>query len=262
MVGTLAFYLTIHPIRQICSCYECFIFRAVRSSNKLLVQGYVKERMRSSLRKFYGWYRDLINQYEVPFSRMLHDILDDDHLHWHPLLMRYYIQFWLFYRSGPSYRIWLFTQLREGFHRTFATGEACQQRTRTPTDTWSCPIWDLQVFKCWDRCLLNLSCFRTFEFRTSIGTSLFCFGCYLCSSHPPMNNYNITCALILEYTNCTSNFADVAQILVLLRFWWIWELVYFATYYQIMTKSWFLLRLNRCVSHIHTDKSEATVNLF
>ena len=49
-------------------------------SNKLLGQGYVKERLRSSLRKFYGRYGDLIKQYEVPLSRMLHDILDDDHL--------------------------------------------------------------------------------------------------------------------------------------------------------------------------------------
>ena len=36
-----------------CSSSECFILRAVRLSNKLLGQGYVKERLRSSLRKFY-----------------------------------------------------------------------------------------------------------------------------------------------------------------------------------------------------------------
>ena len=62
------------------SSYECFIMRVVRLSNKLRGQGYVKERLRSSLRKFYGRYGDLIKQYEVPLSRMLHDILDDDHL--------------------------------------------------------------------------------------------------------------------------------------------------------------------------------------
>ena len=44
------------------------------------IVGYVKERLRSSLRKFYGRYGDLTKQYEVPLSRMLHDILDDDHL--------------------------------------------------------------------------------------------------------------------------------------------------------------------------------------
>ena len=37
-----------------------------------------------------------------------------------------------------------------GFHRTFATGAACQQRTLTPPDTWFCPIRDLQMFFCWD----------------------------------------------------------------------------------------------------------------
>ena len=63
-----------------CSSYECFILRAMRLSNKLLGQGYVKERLKSSLRKFYGRYGDLTKQYEVPPSRMLHDILDDDHI--------------------------------------------------------------------------------------------------------------------------------------------------------------------------------------
>ena len=62
------------------SSYECFILMAMRLSNKLLGQGYVKERLRSSLRKFYGRYWDLIKQYEVPLSRLLHDILDDDHI--------------------------------------------------------------------------------------------------------------------------------------------------------------------------------------
>ena len=63
-----------------CSSYECFILRAMRLSNKFLGQGYVKERLKSSLRKFYGRYGDLTKQYEVPLSRMLHDILDDDHI--------------------------------------------------------------------------------------------------------------------------------------------------------------------------------------
>ena len=63
-----------------CSSYECFNLRAMRLSNKLLGHGYVKERLKSSLRKFYGRYADLTKQYEVPFSRMLQDILDDDHI--------------------------------------------------------------------------------------------------------------------------------------------------------------------------------------
>ena len=41
---------------QACSSYGCFILRATRLSNKVLEQGYVKERLKSSLRKFYGRY--------------------------------------------------------------------------------------------------------------------------------------------------------------------------------------------------------------
>ena len=63
-----------------CSSNECFILRAMRLSNKLLGQGYVKESLKSSLRKFYGRYGDLTKRYEGPLSRMLHDILDDDHI--------------------------------------------------------------------------------------------------------------------------------------------------------------------------------------
>ena len=31
----------------------------------------------------------------------------------------------------------------QGFHRTYATGAACQQRTLIPPDTWSCPTLGL-----------------------------------------------------------------------------------------------------------------------
>ena len=48
-----------------CSSYECFILRARRLSSKLLNQGYLAERLKSSFRKFYGRYGDLIQQYEV-----------------------------------------------------------------------------------------------------------------------------------------------------------------------------------------------------
>ena len=36
-----------------------------------------------------------------------------------------------------------FYLIARGFHRTFATGAACQQRTLTPPDTWSCPTLGL-----------------------------------------------------------------------------------------------------------------------
>ena len=125
-----------------CSSYECFILRAVRLSKKLLVQGYVKEHLKSSLRTFYGRYGDgLTKQYEVPLSRMLHDILEDEHKQW-PLLMRHYTDFWPFTDLDllPNLTFYLIVW---GFHRTFATGAACQQRTLTPPDTWSCPTFGL-----------------------------------------------------------------------------------------------------------------------
>ena len=49
-------------------------------------------------------------------------------------------QFLTYSWSGHYYRIWLFFYLiARGFLRAFATGAACQQRTLTPLDTWSCP---------------------------------------------------------------------------------------------------------------------------
>ena len=42
----------------------------MRLCNKLLGQEYEKERLRSSLRKFYGRYWDLINQYEALLNDM------------------------------------------------------------------------------------------------------------------------------------------------------------------------------------------------
>ena len=56
------------------------------------------------------WYGDLIKQYEIPRSRMLHDILDDDHLQLHPLLIRHYTKFCPYYWSGHYYQIWLSTE--------------------------------------------------------------------------------------------------------------------------------------------------------
>ena len=53
-----------------CSSYECFILRARLLSSKLLKQGYLVERLKSSFRKFYGRYGDLVEQYGVTLSRM------------------------------------------------------------------------------------------------------------------------------------------------------------------------------------------------
>ncbi|KAK3100372.1 hypothetical protein FSP39_018941 [Pinctada imbricata] len=55
--------------------YTDFVLRARRLADKLLSQGYVCDRLTSSLRKFYGRYGELVIHYDVPLSRMVNDIL-------------------------------------------------------------------------------------------------------------------------------------------------------------------------------------------
>ena len=116
-----------------CSSYECFIMRARRLSSKLLKQGYLVERLKSSFRKFYGRYGDLIQQYEVSLSRMLNDILILDQ-QWLPNQSDFPPISWPWYRALPS-------PIMSGFHGAFATGVACQQGTLTPPDTWFRPLF-------------------------------------------------------------------------------------------------------------------------
>ena len=83
-----------------CSSYECFILRARRLSSKLLKHGYLLECLKSSFRKFYGQYWDLLQQYQVSLSQVLNYILTLD-------------QQWLLNRldfpliSWPWYWAWL-----------------------------------------------------------------------------------------------------------------------------------------------------------
>ncbi|KAK3089073.1 hypothetical protein FSP39_000571 [Pinctada imbricata] len=55
--------------------YTDFVLRARRLSDKLLSQGYVCDRLTSSLRTFYGRYGELVVHYDAPLSRMVDDIL-------------------------------------------------------------------------------------------------------------------------------------------------------------------------------------------
>ena len=82
-------------------------------------------------------YGDFINQNEAlpALSRILLDILEHEHIQWHPSLIRHCTYSWpTLYRTGPCYRIMPFFQV------TFATVAACKRRTLTPLDTWTCPI--------------------------------------------------------------------------------------------------------------------------
>ena len=116
-----------------CSSYKCFILRARRLSSKLLKQGYIVERLKSSFGNFYGRYGDLIQQYEVSLSRMLNDILTLDQ-QWLPNQSDFLPISWPWYRLWPSPNYEWFN-----FHGAFATGVACQQGTLTLLDTWFRP---------------------------------------------------------------------------------------------------------------------------
>ena len=79
---------------------------------KLLEQGYVRERLKSSLRKFYGLYGDLIKQYEVSLSQMINDILWPDHIQWQPPTDQ------ALYRTRPFTEFWVVSieHLRRVWH--------------------------------------------------------------------------------------------------------------------------------------------------
>ena len=63
---------------------------------------------------------------------MLHDILEEDHIQWHPPLIRHYTNSWPCHWSGRYYRIWLY-QVALGFHPyPFASDD-----WRNPIDFWS-----------------------------------------------------------------------------------------------------------------------------
>ena len=113
---------------------KLLILRATRLTNKLLEQGYVKERLKSALRKFYGRYWDLIKQYEVSLSQMSNDILWSDHIQWQPPTGQ------TLYRTRPFTEFWVVSI--EHFRRVWHADRG----RLLPPDTWSYPIWDLHLF--------------------------------------------------------------------------------------------------------------------
>ena len=150
-----------------CSSYECFILRARRLSSKLLKQGYLEGRLKSSFMKFYGWYGDLIQQYEVSLSRMLNDFLILDQ-QWLPNQSDFPPISWPLCRAWPS-------PIMSGFHGAFAMGVACQQGTLTLLDTWfRPPLWDLLVLQLLRPDSSNLPClYSTFHLEYPLVLSRF-----------------------------------------------------------------------------------------
>ena len=153
-----------------CSSYGCFILRATRLSNtsKHLEHVYVKERLKSSLRKSYGRYGDRV--------KLLSSLTN---VKWH-------------YVAWPNSKTTLhrsdfipfcdrFTELdlllnNEKFLQNICN-VACRQETLTPPDTWSRLIWALHMSYLLRPILFpNLSLFfQTMLFERHSVLSRFCF---------------------------------------------------------------------------------------
>ena len=145
-----------YNMSDLCSSYECarVILRAMRFSNKLLGQWYVRERLISSFAKFYG---DVIKYDEVSLSRMLHYILEYDLMQWHPSLIRHYTFFW------PCYS--------ERFPKNICNG--FRILTEFTNSSGSLVLTRLKLVNVLslDQTLKNVI-FPDFEFRTSLSISI------------------------------------------------------------------------------------------
>ena len=54
--------------------YDDFSKRGKLLTNKLMLQGYNESRLKSSFRKFYGRYNDLVCDYKLSLAHMLNDL--------------------------------------------------------------------------------------------------------------------------------------------------------------------------------------------
>ena len=130
------------------------------------------ERLKSSPRKFYGLYGDLIKHYEVSLYQMLHDILGHDHIQWHPQLIGHYTDFRTNYRTGLYYRILTLLPNFGGFQRTLQRVRLANRgrlllRTLGPVPFGTCTCSNAETILSW-----TCHVYGPFEFRTSIGTSI------------------------------------------------------------------------------------------
>ena len=112
-----------------CSSYECLILTARRLSAKLPKEGYLLERLKLSLRKFYVRYGDLIQHYEVSLSRMLNDIRPLTNYSDFPTDQTFHT----FHDLDTKFDL---HRITSGFHGALVTGVACQQGTLALPDTW------------------------------------------------------------------------------------------------------------------------------
>ena len=134
--------------------------------------GYVMERLKSSLRKFYDRYGDLIKYYEVSLSQMLHDILGHDHIQWHTQLIRHYTNLRTYYLTGTLLSILNLLPNFGGFQRTLQRVRLANRgclllRTPGPVPFGNCICSNVETILSW-----TCHVYGPFESRTSLGTSI------------------------------------------------------------------------------------------
>ena len=56
--------------------YEDFLARGKLLTNKLLTQGYVKPKLITVIKKFYGRHHDVVLKYDVSVSKLINDTFD------------------------------------------------------------------------------------------------------------------------------------------------------------------------------------------
>ena len=104
--------------------------------SKLIKQGYILERLKSSFTKFYCRYGDLILQYVVSLSRMLNDNLTLDQLQWPPNRSGFPPISW------PWYRAWLSTNF-DWFPWSICNGCMTTGNAYPCGYLVPCPLWGL-----------------------------------------------------------------------------------------------------------------------
>ena len=62
------------PYFGACSHYTDFIYRSVLLTQKLLQQSYEEDRLKLTLRKFYGHHHELVDPYDVSLIKLAKDI--------------------------------------------------------------------------------------------------------------------------------------------------------------------------------------------
>ena len=58
-----------------CSNYQDFLARAKMLTDKLLKQGYLRPRLQSTFKKFYGRHQELIDHFGMSVTQMMGDII-------------------------------------------------------------------------------------------------------------------------------------------------------------------------------------------